>query len=109
MTHNEFAEIARAIKKFHDFPVNEQEGVVMILASGKEDRILKLFNGDSAVLVPRLRDLLIHIVNGLAPEDKLIAKQSIIEAAETIEGGDDNGYPETPQAAAETPRRHRES
>lgn len=109
MTHEEYAEIAQAIKKAHKISVDYHEGIVMILASEKEERIIQLFNGDSAVLVPRLRDLLIHIVNGLAPEDKLIAKQSIIEAAETIEGGDDNGYTETPQAAAETPRRHRES
>lgn len=109
MTHEEYTEIAQAIKKVHKISVNDHEGIVMILASEKEDRIIQLFNGDSAVLVPTLRDLLIHIVRGLSPEDKIIAKQSIIEAAKAIEGGEDNGYPETPQAAAKTPRRHRES
>ena len=109
MTLEEYQEIAQAIKKVHKISVNDHEGIVMILASEKEDRIIQLFNGDSAVLVPTLRDLLIHIVNGLPPEDKLIAKQSIIEAAETIEGGDGNGHPETPQTTAENPRRHRES
>lgn len=97
MTHDEYMEIAKVIQKASKWSVNSWEGIVMIAASAKEDRILKLFNGDSDVLVPTLINLLINIIEGLPTKDRLIAKQFIIEAAEAIEGGEIDETPATPQ------------
>lgn len=82
MTHEQYKDAAIFAKKITQYETDNNEGIVMLVVSEKEDSFIQASNGDDSIIVPLLRDYLMRIIKESGPEYQRWYLQTIINEIE---------------------------
>lgn len=78
MTHEEYMEVKNLAKKITQYEAGDNEAVVILAASEKEDSLVRAHNGDASIIVPLLRTDLMRIIREADEENKKAYLQTLI-------------------------------